>query len=129
MTRYNYNRQMSPPAPFVHVQIGIPSNDSVTRELPAQLDCAADRTVIPWSVVEELTLPQLDELPVLGFGGHLTMAATFLIDLAVRGFPAVTVEVFGNRDEPFVILGCDVLNQFRAVLDGPHLVLELNMPQ
>jgi len=128
MTRYNDNQQMSPPAPFVPVLIGPPSDDSVARELPAQLDCAADRSVIPWSVVEALALPQLDELPVLGFGGHLTTAATFLIDLAVRGFPAVTVEVFGNRDEPFVILGRDVMNRFRVVLDGPRLVLELEIP-
>ena len=54
--------------------------------------------------------------------------ATFLIQLAVRGFPAMTVEVFGNRDEPFVILGRDVMNRFRVVLDGPRLVLELELP-
>jgi hypothetical protein len=47
MTRYNYNQQMSPPAPFVHVSIGPPEDASVASELPAQLDCAADRTVIP----------------------------------------------------------------------------------
>jgi hypothetical protein len=106
--RYNYNRQLTPPAPA------------------AQLDTAADRSVVPWSIVEALRLPQLDELPALGFGGHLASVPTFLVELTVRSLMPVIVEAFASREEPYVLLGRDVLNHFRVVLDGPNLVLEMD---
>jgi hypothetical protein len=124
--RYNYNRQLSPPAPFVHVTLAAPGDSNAVDDVPAQLDTAADRSVIPWAIVDALALPQLDELPALGFGGHLTSAATFLLDIAIRTFNPVTVEVFGSREEPFVLLGRDVLNHYRLVLDGPSLIVEID---
>ena len=121
--RYNYNRQLTPPAPFVHVRVAVPGIGNAGEETAAQLDSAADRTVIPWAVVESLQLPQLDELPVLGFGGHLSSVPTFLVQLTVRSLEPITIEAFASREEPYVLLGRDVLNQFRIVLDGPNLVL------
>ena len=123
--RYNYNRQVSPPAPFVHVTIAAPGENSSLQDLPAQVDCAADRSVIPWRVVESLRLPQLDELSALGFDGHLLSVPTFLVELTIRSQEPMTVEVFGSRGEPFVLLGRDVLNHFKVLLDGPQLVLEI----
>src|SRR5215210_6130983 len=54
------------------IRIG-PPHDPVMAvpALPAQSDTAADMTVIPWRLVEALSLVQLDELPTLGFGGHI----------------------------------------------------------
>ena len=123
--RYNYNHQMTPPAPFVHVAVAPPTASNAVEQIPAQLDSAADRSVIPWSVVEALHLPQLDELPALGFGGHLVSVPTFLVQLTVRSLPPLTIEAFASREEPYVLLGRDVLNHFRVVLDGPNLVLEM----
>lgn len=123
--RYNYNRQLTPPAPFVHVRAAAPASGKVVEQIAAQLDSAADRSVVPWSVVEALQLPQLDELPALGFGGHLLSVPTFLVQLTVRSCTPITVEAFASREEPYVLLGRDVLNHFRVLLDGPNLVLEM----
>jgi hypothetical protein len=123
--RYNYNRQLTPPAPFVHVRAAAPASGKAVEQIAAQLDSAADRSVIPWSVVEALQLPQLDELPALGFGGHLLSVPTFLVQLTVRSCTPITVEAFASREEPYVLLGRDVLNHFRVLLDGPNLVLEM----
>jgi hypothetical protein len=123
--RYRYNHQIVPPAPCLYISIAAADGDGWLHNVPAQIDTAADRSVVPWSVVDSLSLPQLDELPALGFGGHLLSVPTFLVSLAVRGFRPLTVEVFANRDEPLVLLGRDVLNYFKLVLDGPRLVLEI----
>ena len=85
MIRYNYNRQVNPPAPFVHVTIERPSADGTTVEIPAQIDSAADITVIPWRVVEELKLVQFGEQRVGGFGGYTLELPTFLIRIGLRG--------------------------------------------
>jgi hypothetical protein len=123
--RYNYNRQLAPPAPFVHVRAVAPTSARAVEDIPAQLDSAADRSVVPWSVVDALQLPQLDELPALGFGGHLVSVPTVLVQLTVRSLTPITVEAFASREEPHVLLGRDVLNHFRVLLDGPNLVLEM----
>jgi hypothetical protein len=84
MIRYLYNRQTKPPAPFVHVTVRGPGAAKEVGNLPAQVDTAADRTVLPWNLVEELGLVQLDELPFTGFGGHVTLQPTFVVQVGNR---------------------------------------------
>ena len=93
MVRYNYSRSVEPPAPFVHVTVRNPSLGKSVTDLPALLDSAADRSVIPTSVVEQCGLVQIDEVPIMGFGGHIVMAPTFLAEVAIRQLKAITVEV------------------------------------
>ena len=66
-----------------------------------------------------------DAVPVLGFGGILTNVPTFLVRLALRGQDSVALEVLGSAQEPHILLGRDVLNRHRFVLDGPRLLLEM----
>jgi predicted aspartyl protease len=125
MIRYRYNQQVSPPAPFIHVAVRRPGDEASVRDLPAQIDTAADMTVIPWRIVEELQLLQHDEIETLGFGGHVASATSFLVQLQIHQLEPVAVEVVADRDEPYVLIGRDVLNRHRVVLDGPQLILEI----
>ena len=125
MIRYNYNRQVNPPAPFVHVAIERPTVGGTTIEMSAQIDSAADISVIPWGVVDELQLVQFGEQVVGGFGGYTLEIPTFLIRIGLRGQPLSPLKVLASREESFVLLGRDVLNRFHLVLDGPNLVLEV----
>src|SRR5205823_120539 len=93
--------------------------------LPAQVDTAADRAVIPGGLVARLGLVPLDELPVAGFGGQVLLVPTYLLELAIRSLPPQPVEVLAHAEEPFVLLGRDVLNRHRLLLDGPGLALEI----
>ena len=121
MTRYRYNQQVNPPAPFVHVTLHRAVGDEAISDLPAQLDTAADLTVVPLRLIEELELVPLDAVPVLGFGGILVDVPTFLVRLSLRGGEPLTLKVLGSRDEPHILLGRDVLNRHRFVLDGQAL--------
>jgi hypothetical protein len=125
MVRYNYNKQVTPPAPFVHVTLRPPFEALVGAEAPAQIDTAADLSVIPARFVEELQLVPLDSVSALGFGGHLLTLPTYLVELQIRDLPPITVKAVASHDEPFALLGRDVLNRYTILLDGPNLVLEL----
>jgi hypothetical protein len=125
MIRYAYNRQVDPPAPFVHVSLRRPDGNAALEDLPAQIDTAADRTVIPGALVGRLGLVPLDELAVAGFGGQVLLAATYVVDIALRGQPPRPIEVLAHEAEPHVLLGRDILNHHRLLLDGPGLVLEI----
>jgi hypothetical protein len=127
MTRYRYNSQIFPPAPFVHVTISSPAGSAATvGDIPAQLDTAADLTSIPSAIIDQLQLVPLDEMLVAGFAGHLTKLPTYLVQLSVRDIEPVPVKVLASGDEPYVLLGRDVLNRHRVLLDGPRLVLEID---
>jgi predicted aspartyl protease len=125
MVRYTYNQQVTPPAPFVHVSVRPFYEGTTGNTVPAQIDTAADLSVIPGRLVDELRLIPLDSIAVLGFGGHMATLPTFLVELRIRELNPVTVKVLSSHDEPFVLLGRDVLNRFTVLLDGPNLVLEV----
>lgn len=125
MIRYAYNRQVEPPAPFVHVSLRRPDGLRTMDDLPAQLDTAADRTVIPGDLVARLELVPLDELPVAGFGGQVMMVVSYAVEMAIRGQVPRLVEVIAHEGEPHVLIGRDLLNHHRLALDGPGLALEL----
>ncbi len=124
--RYNYNRQLEPPAPCAYVSIARPDNAAiVVANLPAQLDTGADITVVPAEIVERLQLVQLDQVAVGGFGGHVMLAATYLVRLSLHSFDAITIPVLADRDENAILLGRDALNRYRLLLDGPRGILEI----
>ena len=123
---YRYNRQVSPPATFIHVSLQHPNGSEIFSDWPAQLDTAADITVVPASLVEQLHLVQIDAIPVCGFGGLLSTVPTFLVRLSLRAHESVTIEVVASPEEPHVLLGRDFLNRYRIVLDGPKFYLEIN---
>lgn len=126
MIRYGYNQQMQPPAPFVHVTIRCPETGAALADLPAQLDCAADRSVIPGRLVVELGLVPLDELPIGGFGGQVFLLATYRVELGIRGLPPILTEVIAHASETVILLGRDVLNHHNITLLGPTLKLEID---
>ncbi|MBM3831782.1 MAG: hypothetical protein FJ403_00605 [Verrucomicrobia bacterium] len=126
MTSYRYNRQINPPAPFVHVTVQHPEGGMVLADIPAQLDTAADITVLPTSLVKELQLVQLDAIAILAFGATRKIVPTFLVRLALRGQASAVIEVLSDAKEPHILLGRDLLNRYRIVLDGPRGMLEID---
>jgi hypothetical protein len=128
MIRYTYTQTgATHPAPFVHVTLRTPVSNSPLEitDAPGQIDRAADRTVIPESLVQQLQLVHLDSMEVAGLGGVVTTLPTYVVVLQVRGAQALSIEVLASNGEPWILLGRDVLNQIRIVLDGPARFVEI----
>jgi hypothetical protein len=83
------------------------------------------RTVLPMPIVDALGLLPVDEILVAGIGGLRYAVRTFAVRLAVHDLPAVLVEVMAHADEPWILLGRDMLNAHRILLDGPQSFLEI----
>jgi len=128
MIRYRYADQLSPPAPFVKVTLRCPTTGNRAADLPAQLDIAADRTVLPGRMVEALGLVEDGRALFQGFAGEVMELPIFLVEVQVHDFsPLLTRAALGEK-EPYILLGRDVLNAHRIVLDGPQLALEIERP-
>jgi predicted aspartyl protease len=95
------------------------------RDLPAKVDTGADQTVIPLPLVERLALREVARLRFGGLGGHEVVLPVYEVQLVIRDLAAITVEVAASAGEPHVLLGRDVLNRYKIVLDGPNGKLEI----
>ncbi|MBI2926010.1 MAG: retroviral-like aspartic protease family protein [Verrucomicrobia bacterium] len=126
MIRYRYNQQLSPPAPFVHVSLQGLEGSGAIADLPAQLDTAADMTVIPAALADRLGLVPFGTVQVSAFGGLLTTECTLLARVQIRDHEPEVVKLVSSADETHILLGRDVLNRHRLVLDGPRGVLEID---
>jgi len=126
MMRYTYNRQVEPPAPFVHVSLKCVETGKFVDNLPALIDTGADRTVIPRGLVDLLALVPLEDVRVAGLGGQVFSALTYKVDLTIRTLSPQKAVLIAHDEEPFVLLGRDVLNRHRLLLDGPGLALEVD---
>jgi len=82
-------------------------------------------TVLPAEVIEQMRLFRFDSIEVAGLGGIPKTAPTFLVQVALRGSEPLVVKAIGGFEEPFILLGRDVLNRHRIVLDGPQQFLEI----
>lgn len=125
MIRYRYANNLAPPAPFVNVTGANPATGAQARDCPAQIDTGEDRTVLPNTVVEALSLPQTGTLLVGGFGNTRHPLPTYTVLVNVHNLTPYAVTVVGSDEEEWILLGRDLANLHRFLLDGPGLALEI----
>jgi hypothetical protein len=128
MIPYGYNTQVNPPAPFVLVTLRNPMTGEERTGVPAQFDTAADRSVLPAALVGALGLEPTGSGLFQGFDGPIARKPLYGVLLGVHTFPPRLVEVLAHPDERWILLGRDVLNEIRCLLDGPSRRLEIDDP-
>lgn len=128
MITFRYNPSVEPPAPFVYVTIANPVTGVRLEQVPAQVDSAADRTVVPAAVVAELGLRSMGDMKIGGLGGTIHTLFIYGVILGIHQYPPRPVRVVANDEEPWVLLGRDVINNHRIVLDGPRQSLQVDPP-
>lgn len=125
MVRYQYVAEFGPPAPFAYVTVQNPVNDQASIEMPALIDSGADRTVIPGKLVGDLRLTPLRTVVMGALGGDQHKLTAYSVVVQMRHAEPMEIEVVAHDAESYVLLGRDVLNQLRIVLDGPNQILEI----
>lgn len=125
MIRYRYNTQLQPPAPFVHLLLRNPADGSELLAVPAQIDTAADLTVLPQSLVKNLGLAQIGTMLIGGLGGITYTLPTYVVLVGIHDLATKPIKVVASADEDWPLLGRDLLNSVRLTLDGPQSVLEI----
>ena len=80
---------------------------------------------LPSFLADQLELVQLDNILVVGFSGTHIRTPTYMVEIGIRDSQTVSVEAFGSPNEPFVLLGRDILNHYHIVFDGPRSICDL----
>jgi predicted aspartyl protease len=122
-----YDTSLLPPAPFVSIRLASLADRSEPVAVPAKIDTGADLTVIPVRLVEQLQLMPAGEIEVESYDGRRATLRAYDVNLHIDqlSLPGLLVIAFS---EDYVLLGRDVLNRLRVLLDGPALMTEILIP-
>ena len=109
-----------PPAPIARVVVRPPERDQSVGDVPMLIDSGADATLLPRSVATSLRLEGTGErYQLAGFDGTISESEAVLACLLFLG------RNFRGRylliDAQVGVLGRDILNHVRLLLDGPAL--------
>lgn len=119
--RFTYDRSLEPPAPVVPVRISGPGGEDAVVT-PMLVDTGADCTLVSVAIARQLGLPRIDVVTVSGVGGARKQASVHAAVVEL-GELRLVIRAVAFAEE--TILGRDVLNQIRVVLDGPGLEISV----
>lgn len=124
--KHQYNYDYFPPAPFVDVIFITPAEPLYTEPLPAFIDSGADGTIVPLRYLEEIHAPPTVEMLIRSQWGEKHSVMLYLVDVRVDNLTLPGIEVIGDEISQEVVLGRDVLNRLRLLLDGPRGNVEIS---
>jgi predicted aspartyl protease len=114
----------SPPAPVASVTLRHPTTGASLSGVLLLMDSGADVTLLPRQAIEALEITPLAEIryEVQGFDGSTQVAQAVSLELLFleKQFTGQFLLI----DEPFGILGRNVMNALKLVFDGPRQTWE-----
>lgn len=114
----NYNEDYYPPAPFLQVRFGVADSGLYTDALLGMVDTGADATIVPLEYLDQI------EASVEGFSnirshwGESTQVNLYAVDVIIEGRTLPGILVVGDEIGQEVVIGRNVLNCVRLLLDG-----------
>ncbi len=109
-----------PPAPVAHVTLRNPATGVLLSEVPMLIDTGADASLLPSNAVERIGIkPEEDtDFEVQVFDGEIKWLKLANLELYFldKKFSGEYLLI----DRPIEILGRNILNNVRILLDGSH---------
>lgn len=124
--RFVYAPSRRPPAPVIPVTVSSPDGARSLGGIEALLDTGADQTILPLSLAAQLNPPVVGQVAARGFGGQPYLLDVYRVLVEVPGVVSTLLDVPAHSGESYILLGRDVLNQFRVTFDGPNQVVEFH---
>ena len=120
------NVLFSPSAPVAEVRLISPNDPTKISTVRLQIDTGADVTLLPLSVIRAMGLSPLSNITfaLTTFDGEVRQAEAVRVHLKFEKY--LFRGEYLLTEEPMGILGRDVLNSLRLVLDGPRLLWEIS---
>ena len=126
MTEFDYSRDSPTPFPQIVLRLAATKSGRFFAGLTAKVDTGADRTVVPQHLLDPLQLAIAGERDFEVAHGSIVTLPLFYVELTIEGLAPFKLIVAASDREDLILLGRDVLNLYRLVLDGPNLRLAIS---
>ena len=125
MPLFDYDSAYSPSAPVIPIGIANPEGGRPTLRVQALIDSGSDATLIPLTILQRITVSSGEQVSFRGVTGGRTIADVFRVVIHMPSGISYGIRAIAIRGSDEVILGRDVLNQWRITLDGPGEIVEI----
>jgi len=125
MMTFPYDENHDPAAPVCQINLSVAST-GLSVSLPAIIDTGADATIVPLGYLRQIGARRVFEAGLRSQWGERRRVYLYLIDLRLGEFTLPGVYVVGDDRGDEVVLGRDVLNRLRLLLDGPKRVSQVS---
>ncbi len=119
-----YDATYDPPIPICDVTLMVPATGR-HAELSAIVDTGADGTIVPIRYLRRVGARRAFEATLRSQWGEGRTVFLYVVDLTIGELTLNGVYVVGDELGDETVLGRNVLNQLRVLLDGPRAVMAL----
>ncbi len=126
--KYPFSADYIPSIPTLQIWLGYPEESLKLGPIKAIIDTGADATILPRPLLDELDAPFVDDAWLSSQWGESFAVKTFTVDIGLGNLRLPSVRVVADERSDEIILGRNVLNRLRLLLDGPKQETELIEP-
>lgn len=119
-----FSHAVFPPIPALEIRLANPAGKYRSGYLHAFLDTGADTTVAPIELLDQLGIRPSRWDVVYGLWGGQEQVPIFTVDIEVGSAKFLSVDVIGHYED-YILIGRNLSNQLRLLLDGPAETVEL----
>ena len=122
-----YSKDFTPAAPVMDLTLAAVATDATVGPITALVDTGADATIIPMEYLDRIKAPITIEMWARSTWGDRRRVNLFLVDVRIGENVLPHVQVVGDETGDEAILGRDVLNKLKLLLDGPAAVTHISV--
>ena len=117
--KYPYDTVYEPPFPAAPVVLRNSEEGLCTEKVQALLDTGSDGSLVPIAYLEEILAPPMADTHIRSRWGKWRAAQLFAVDIELGNLRLPGIFVVGDEQGKEIVLGRNVLNKLRLLLDGP----------
>lgn len=117
--KHPYNTHYQPVFPAMPVTLYNSEAGLRTGLESGLLDTGSDGTLVPIAYLQEIVAPALVDTRIRSHWGEWRPAQLFVVDIELGSLRLPGVFVVGDEQGSEIVLGRNVLNKLRLLLDGP----------
>jgi hypothetical protein len=122
---FPYDATYFPPFPTLEVTLSTPAEGLTTDPLSALVDTGSDATFVPLEHLSQIGAVETTEMWARSHWSERRRVLLYLVDVQVGHLTLPGIEVVGDDLGNEILVGRDVLNRLRLLLDGPGEVSKL----
>lgn len=123
--KQDYNRDYFPPIPVLQTCFITPEWGLHTESLQAIIDTGADGTLVPIKYLRQINASVGGDSGIRSQWGERRVVSLYLVDIEIDDLILPGIWVVGDELGEEVVLGRNVLNCLRLLLDGPAATTEV----